>query len=79
MIGHDANAAGPRNRIGQISHSVVLGTLNAGEQGEGMVPDITRVCRYASLPFLSTVDYTHRNGCNTFMTCCLAFRLLERF
>ncbi|XP_057469973.1 LOW QUALITY PROTEIN: ubiquitin-like domain-containing protein CIP73 [Actinidia eriantha] len=41
--GHDANAAGPRNRIGQISHSVVLGTLNAGEQGEGMVPDITRV------------------------------------
>ncbi|GFZ10501.1 ubiquitin-like superfamily protein [Actinidia rufa] len=41
--GHDANATGPRNRIGQISHSVVLGTLNAGEQGEGMVPDITRV------------------------------------
>ncbi|PSS31208.1 Large proline-rich protein [Actinidia chinensis var. chinensis] len=41
--GHDANAAGPRNRIGQISHSVVLGTLNVGEQGEGIVPDLTRV------------------------------------
>ncbi|GFS31908.1 ubiquitin-like superfamily protein [Actinidia rufa] len=40
---HDANAAGSRNRIGQISHSVVLGTLNVGEQGEGIVPDLTRV------------------------------------
>ncbi|KAI8002153.1 Ubiquitin-like domain-containing protein CIP73 [Camellia lanceoleosa] len=41
--GHNANAAGPRNRIGQISQSVVLGTLNVGEQGEGIVPDLTRV------------------------------------
>lgn len=29
-------------RIGQISHSVVLGTLNVGDQGEG-VPDISQV------------------------------------
>ncbi|GMP81811.1 hypothetical protein CsSME_00036395 [Camellia sinensis var. sinensis] len=41
--GHNANAAGPHNRIGQISQSVVLGTLNVGEQGEGIVPDLTRV------------------------------------
>ncbi|XAR64246.1 hypothetical protein NMG60_11024515 [Bertholletia excelsa] len=41
--GQDANASGPRNRIGQISHSVVLGTLNVGEQAEGIVPDISRV------------------------------------
>ncbi|XP_028064746.1 large proline-rich protein bag6-B-like isoform X5 [Camellia sinensis] len=41
--GHNANAAGPHNRIGQISPSVVLGTLNVGEQGEGIVPDLTRV------------------------------------
>ncbi|CAL5332061.1 unnamed protein product [Camellia sinensis] len=40
---HDANAAGPHNRIGQVSHSVVLGTLNVGDQGEGIVPDITRI------------------------------------
>lgn len=41
--GHDANAAVPRGRIGQVSHSVVLGTLNVGDQGEGMVPDLSRV------------------------------------
>ncbi|KAF7140315.1 hypothetical protein RHSIM_Rhsim06G0009500 [Rhododendron simsii] len=41
--GPDANTAAPRNRIGQISHSVVLGTLNVGDQGEGIVPDLTRV------------------------------------
>ncbi|KAL2585413.1 hypothetical protein AAZV13_14G187100 [Glycine max] len=33
----------PRNRVGQISHSVVLGTFNVGEQGEGIVHDLTRV------------------------------------
>lgn len=44
MAGHDANAAVPRGRIGQVSHSVVLGTLNVGDQGEGMVPDLSRVC-----------------------------------
>lgn len=38
----DGNA-GPPRRIGQISHSVVLGTLNVGDQGEGGVPDLSRV------------------------------------
>ncbi|KAM1223348.1 hypothetical protein ACFX2G_043334 [Malus domestica] len=33
----------PRGRIGQISHSVVLGTFNVGDQGEGAVPDLNRV------------------------------------
>lgn len=41
--GTDGNAAVPRNRIGQISHSVVLGTLNVGDQGEGGVTDLSRV------------------------------------
>ncbi|KAA8537443.1 hypothetical protein F0562_026870 [Nyssa sinensis] len=41
--GQDAGAGGLRNRIGPISHSVVLGTLNLGDQGEGIVPDLTRV------------------------------------
>lgn len=37
-------AGGSRNRIGQISHSVVLGTFNVGDQGEGLVvPDLSRV------------------------------------
>lgn len=41
--GNDANAGPPRSRIGQISHSVVLGTFNVGDQGEGVVPDVSRV------------------------------------
>ncbi|XWS25981.1 hypothetical protein CRYUN_Cryun27aG0114300 [Craigia yunnanensis] len=41
--GNDAHAGIPRNRVGQISHSVVLGTLNVGDQSEGIVPDLTRV------------------------------------
>ncbi|KAK3231946.1 hypothetical protein Dsin_003827 [Dipteronia sinensis] len=41
--GSDANAGAPRNRVGQISHSVVLGTFNVGDQGEGIVPDLSRV------------------------------------
>uniref|UniRef100_A0A5B6ZTG7 Ubiquitin-like domain-containing protein n=1 Tax=Davidia involucrata TaxID=16924 RepID=A0A5B6ZTG7_DAVIN len=41
--GQDEGSGGPRNRIGPISHSVVLGTLNLGDQGEGIVPDLTRV------------------------------------
>ncbi|XP_062098620.1 ubiquitin-like domain-containing protein CIP73 isoform X2 [Humulus lupulus] len=40
---NDANAGASRNRVGQISHSVVLGTFNVGDQGEGMVPDLSRV------------------------------------
>ncbi|XP_043713392.1 ubiquitin-like domain-containing protein CIP73 [Telopea speciosissima] len=41
--GNDANAGAPRNRAGQVSHSVVLGTFNLGDQGEGVVPDVTRI------------------------------------
>ncbi|KAG6644702.1 hypothetical protein I3843_08G071400 [Carya illinoinensis] len=41
--GSDPGTGNPRNRVGQISHSVVLGTFNVGEQGEGVVPDLSRV------------------------------------
>ncbi|KAK6939264.1 Ubiquitin-like domain [Dillenia turbinata] len=41
--GNDSNAGAPRNRVGQISHSVVLGTFNVGDQLEGVAPDIGRV------------------------------------
>ncbi|KAG8654518.1 hypothetical protein MANES_05G140700v8 [Manihot esculenta] len=41
--GNDPSAGTPQNRVGQISHSVVLGTFNVGDQGEGIVPDLTRV------------------------------------
>lgn len=34
---------GSRNRMGQISHSVVLGTFNVGEQGENVGSDLSRV------------------------------------
>ncbi|KAL2575106.1 hypothetical protein AAZV13_17G228000 [Glycine max] len=41
--GNDVGSGAPRNHVGQISHSVVLGTFNVGEQGEGIVHDLTRV------------------------------------
>ncbi|KAK7321834.1 hypothetical protein VNO77_32818 [Canavalia gladiata] len=41
--GNDAVSGAPRNRVGQISHSLVLGTINVGEQGEGIVHDLSRV------------------------------------
>ncbi|XP_019453374.1 PREDICTED: large proline-rich protein BAG6-like isoform X2 [Lupinus angustifolius] len=41
--GNDAGSTAPRTRVGHISHSVVLGTINVGEQGEGMVPDLSGV------------------------------------
>ncbi|RZB70294.1 Ubiquitin-like domain-containing protein CIP73 [Glycine soja] len=41
--GNGVGSGAPRNRVGQISHSVVLGTFNVGEQGEGIVHDLTRV------------------------------------
>ncbi|KAI3854022.1 hypothetical protein MKW92_028271 [Papaver armeniacum] len=42
--GNDPNTAAARNRVGQVSHSVVLGTFNVGDQGEnGGVPDLTRI------------------------------------
>ncbi|KAB5568070.1 hypothetical protein DKX38_001863 [Salix brachista] len=40
---NDASAGAPRNRIGHVSHSVVLETFNVGDQGEGIVPDLFRV------------------------------------
>lgn len=50
MAGNDAGAGGPRGRVGQISHSVVLGTFNVGDQqGEGIVPDLSRVRLSGSL------------------------------
>ncbi|KAJ6352014.1 hypothetical protein OIU76_001266 [Salix suchowensis] len=42
MTGNNASAGAPRNRIGSVSHSVVLGTFNVGDQGGGIVPDINR-------------------------------------
>ncbi|XP_058737721.1 uncharacterized protein LOC131609908 isoform X2 [Vicia villosa] len=41
--GNDAGSGAPRNRVGQISHGVVLGTFNVGEQVEGTAQDLTRV------------------------------------
>ncbi|GAB4828408.1 hypothetical protein Ancab_035406 [Ancistrocladus abbreviatus] len=40
---NDGNTGAPRNRVGQISHSVVLGTFNVGDQGDGAVPDLSWV------------------------------------
>lgn len=44
FAGQDFASGGARPRIGQISHSVVLGTLNVGEPGEAGAPDLGRVC-----------------------------------
>ncbi|KAL3840153.1 hypothetical protein ACJIZ3_024744 [Penstemon smallii] len=41
--GQDSTAGPPRNRFGQIAHSVVLGTVNVGDPGETAGPDISRV------------------------------------
>lgn len=47
ISGNNANAGAPRGRVGQISHSVVLGTFNIGDQGESIGPDISQVnCFY---------------------------------
>ena len=49
--GNNVGSGAPRSRVGQISHSVVLGTINVGDQGgEGISQDITRV-RYCILCF----------------------------
>lgn len=50
MTGNNAGAGAPRNRIGSVSHSVVLGTFNVGDQGGGIVPDINRVCLFFFFP-----------------------------
>ena len=48
MAGNDPRGGAPRNRIAQISHSVVLGTFNGGDEGEGGSADISRVGNYES-------------------------------
>jgi hypothetical protein len=51
MTGNNASAGAPRNRIGPISHSVVLGTFNVGDQGGGIVPDLNQVCFFILYSF----------------------------
>ncbi|XP_008788002.2 ubiquitin-like domain-containing protein CIP73 isoform X1 [Phoenix dactylifera] len=41
--GSDPTGNAPRNRAGQVSHSVVLGSVNISDQGEGMITDISRL------------------------------------
>ncbi|XP_074373008.1 uncharacterized protein LOC141713472 isoform X2 [Apium graveolens] len=42
--GQETNATGvPRSRVGQVSHSVLLGSFNVGDQLDNSVPDISRV------------------------------------
>lgn len=55
VAGQDSASGGPRHRIGQIAHSVVLGTLNVGEPGEAVVPDLTRVCLGSYARFTSFI------------------------
>jgi hypothetical protein len=52
LKGNDVGSGAPRNRVGQISHSVVLGTFNVGEQGEGISQDLTRVRYYIPCIYL---------------------------
>ncbi|KAH8952193.1 hypothetical protein BDL97_09G071100 [Sphagnum fallax] len=39
----DAVPAQPRNRTGPISHSLLMGTLNIPDTGEGAMPDLSRI------------------------------------
>lgn len=41
--GNDSTAGGPQNRVAQVSHSVLLGTVNVADQGENIVADIGQV------------------------------------
>jgi uncharacterized ubiquitin-like protein YukD len=41
--GADPIAGDTRNRSGQVSHSVVLGTFNIPDQGDGGIPDLNRI------------------------------------
>ena len=90
MIGNDANAGGHRARVGQISHSVVLGTFNVGDQAEGIVPDLTRVSLWSfcgellelSLVFgfrLSTRRLYYLVQSKCFIICHFICRLLGQF
>ncbi|RWR92402.1 large proline-rich protein bag6-B [Cinnamomum micranthum f. kanehirae] len=41
--GNDSAPGAPHNRVGHVSHSVLLGTLNVRDQVEGIVPDLSRI------------------------------------
>eukprot|EP01018_Ginkgo_biloba_P013678 Gb_30758 [translate_table: standard] len=41
--GADPTSGATRNRSGQVSHSVVLGTFNIPDQGDGGIPDLNRI------------------------------------
>lgn len=59
LEGNDLGSGAPRNRVGQISHSVVLGTFNVGEQGEGIVQDLSRVCYHFLCIYLKQFIFMH--------------------
>ncbi len=42
----DVVLAQPRNRAGHISHSLLMGTINIPDTGEGAMPDLSRVRLY---------------------------------
>lgn len=56
--GQEPGTGAMRNRVGQISHSVVLGTFNVGEQGDGIVPDLGRVIGAV----LNSIGIGNQNG-----------------
>jgi hypothetical protein len=39
----DMVLAQPRNRAGHISHSLLMGTINIPDTGEGAMPDLSRI------------------------------------
>lgn len=41
--GNDTTSGAPRSRVGQVSHNVILGTVNLADQGESVVTDIGRL------------------------------------
>lgn len=43
FVGNETIGNAQQNRTGQVSHSVVVGTVNIADQGEGMGADIARV------------------------------------
>ncbi|KAK1273022.1 hypothetical protein QJS04_geneDACA009705 [Acorus gramineus] len=43
QAGNDTTGGGPRGRVGQVSHGLLFGTINVGDQGEAIVPDLSRI------------------------------------
>ncbi|KAG6531319.1 hypothetical protein ZIOFF_005124 [Zingiber officinale] len=58
LSGTDSSTHSPPNRIGQVSHSVVLGIVNIYDQREvmGLLPDIRRVYLQYALSFLKKLQ-----------------------